>query len=105
MLKTVPTLNLAGMRSSCTHTKGDTFYLIEQKLRFCTTLGGYEATPEMQLLDADFKPVENFYAAGEIVGGANGKDSMPSMMNSWSYAYVFVAAPAPKPDVTSGASH
>ena len=37
--------------------------MIEQKLRFCTTLGGYEATPEMQLLDADFKPVENFYAA------------------------------------------
>lgn len=123
--------------------EGDTFYLIEQKLRFCTTLGGYEATPEMQLLDADFKPVENFYAAGEIVGGANGKDSMPSMMNSWLYASGFVAgtaaadncnnrevdvvtsasvapaapkveavtgtshhaAPAPKTDVTSGASH
>ena len=48
----------------------------------------------MQLLDVDFKPVENFYAAGEIVGGANGKDSMPSMMNSWSYASGFVAGTA-----------
>lgn len=74
----------------------------------------------------DFKPVANFYAVGELVGGANGKDSMPSMMNSWSYASGFVAgraaadnannyavdvvtsashAPAPKPEATSGASH
>ncbi|BBL26792.1 fumarate reductase flavoprotein subunit [Lactobacillus delbrueckii subsp. delbrueckii] len=106
--------------------EGDTYYVIEQKLRFCTTMGGYEATKDMQLLDNDFKPVANFYAAGELVGGANGKDSMPSMMNSWSYASGFVAgtaaadnadnyavdvvtsashAPAPKPEATSGASH
>lgn len=37
------------------------------------------------------QPVENFYASGEIIGGANGHDSMPSMMNSWSYASGFVA--------------
>ncbi|MDF7639902.1 FAD-dependent oxidoreductase [Lactobacillus sp. ESL0791] len=74
------------------HTfEGDTYYVIEQKLRFCTTLGGYETTEKMQLLDTAFKPVANFYAAGEIVGGANGHDSMPSMMNSWSYASGFVA--------------
>ncbi len=106
--------------------EGDTYYVIEQKLRFCTTMGGYEATKDMQLLDNDFKPVANFYAAGELVGGANGKDSMPSMMNSWSYASGFVAgtaaadnannyavdvvtsashAPAPKPEASSGASH
>ena len=71
--------------------EGDTYYVIEQKLRFCTTLGGYEATDQMQLLDNDMNPVSNFYAAGEIVGGANGHDSMPSMMNSWSYASGFVA--------------
>lgn len=71
--------------------QGDTYYVIEQKLRFCTTLGGYETTDHMQLLDKDINPVNNFYAAGEIVGGANGHDSMPSMMNSWSYASGFVA--------------
>lgn len=71
--------------------EGDTYYLIEQKLLFCTTLGGYETTNQMQLLDNDMNPVSNFYAAGEIVGGANGHDSMPSMMNSWSYASGFVA--------------
>ena len=71
--------------------EGDTYYVIEQKLLFCTTLGGYETTDQMQLLDNDMSPVSNFYAAGEIVGGANGHDSMPSMMNSWSYASGFVA--------------
>ena len=71
--------------------EGDTYYIIEQKLLFCTTLGGYETTDQMQLLDNDMNPVSNFYAEGEIVGGANGHDSMPSMMNSWSYASGFVA--------------
>lgn len=71
--------------------EGDTYYVIEQKLLFCTTLGGYETTDQMQLLDNDMNPVSNFYAAGEIGGGANGHDSMPSMMNSWSYASGFVA--------------
>ena len=71
--------------------EGDTYYVIEQKLLFCTTLGGYETTDQMQLLDNDMNPVSNFYAAGEIAGGANGHDSMPSMMNSWSYASGFVA--------------
>lgn len=71
--------------------EGDTYYVIEQKLLFCTTLGGYETTDQMQFLDNDMNPVSNFYAAGEIVGGANGHDSMPSMMNSWSYASGFVA--------------
>ncbi|TSO25586.1 FAD-dependent oxidoreductase [Lactobacillus sp. LL6] len=71
--------------------EGDTYYIIEQKRRFCTTLGGYETNNHMQLLDINMQPVENFYASGEIIGGANGHDSMPSMMNSWSYASGFVA--------------
>ncbi len=99
--------------------EGSTYYVIEQKLRFCTTLGGYETNKQMQLLDQEFNPVANFYASGEIVGGANGHDSMPSMMNSWSYASGFVvgteaadnanyqrilSAPAEKADTVSGAS-
>ncbi|MBI0120863.1 FAD-dependent oxidoreductase [Lactobacillus kullabergensis] len=71
--------------------EGDNYFVIEQKLRFCTTLGGYETNRHMQLLDQNFEALDNFYAAGEIVGGANGHDSMPSMMNSWSYASGFVA--------------
>lgn len=71
--------------------EGDTYYLIEQRDRFATTLGGYMANQDMQLLDESDQPVANLYAAGEIVGGANGHDSMPSMMNSWSFASGFVA--------------
>ncbi|MBA1392378.1 FAD-dependent oxidoreductase [Lactobacillus sp. XV13L] len=71
--------------------EGDLYYVIEQKLRFCTTLGGYEVNDRMQLLTTSFTPVDNFYAAGEVIGGANGHDSMPSMMNSWSYASGFAA--------------
>lgn len=98
---------------------GKTYYIIEQKQRYCTTLGGYETTTDMQLLDKNINPVPNFYAAGEIVGGANGHDSMPSMMNSWSYASGFVAGTSAadnanfnknddaeeQVDVSSGASH
>ena len=73
---------------------GDTYYIVEQKLRFCTTLGGYETDSQMELLDNEMNLVPNFYAAGEIIGGANGHDSMPSMMNSWSYASGFVAGTA-----------
>lgn len=73
---------------------GDTYYVVEQKLRFCTTLGGYETNSQMELLDNEMNLVPNFYAAGEIIGGANGHDSMPSMMNSWSYASGFVAGTA-----------
>ncbi|WEV37484.1 FAD-dependent oxidoreductase [Lactobacillus sp. ESL0677] len=74
--------------------EGSTYYVIEQKLRYCTTLGGYETTDQMQLLNTDLTAVKNFYAAGEIIGGANGHDSMPSMMNSWSYASGLVAGTA-----------
>ena len=98
--------------------EGETYYVIEQKLRFCTTLGGYETNSHMQLLNTEFNPISNFYASGEIIGGANGHDSMPSMMNSWSYASGFVAGTeaadntnfkqeeigAEKVDASSGAS-
>ncbi|WP_367600532.1 FAD-dependent oxidoreductase [Limosilactobacillus fermentum] len=71
--------------------EGDTFYLIEQRDRFATSLGGYMADESMHLLNKDNQPVAHLYGAGEVVGGANGHDSMPSMMNSWSFASGFVA--------------
>lgn len=85
--------------------EGDTYYVIEQKLRFCTTLGGYETNKHLQLLTTDFNPVPNFYAAGEIIGGANGHDSMPSMMNSWSYASGFIAGTEAADNANFNQSH
>lgn len=71
--------------------EGDTYYLVEQRDRFATSLGGYMADDNMHLLNKDNQPVTHLYGAGEIVGGANGRDSMPSMMNSWSFASGYVA--------------
>lgn len=48
----------------------------------------------MQLVNTDDQPIANYFAAGEVVGGANGHDSMPSMMNSWGISSGYVAGDA-----------
>lgn len=71
---------------------GETFYVVEQRDRFATTLGGYSINPStMQLKNTDDQDVTGYYAAGEIVGGANGHDSMPSMMNTWGISSGYLA--------------
>ncbi|GEO69129.1 FAD-dependent oxidoreductase [Levilactobacillus acidifarinae] len=72
--------------------EGDTYYLVEQRGRFATTLGGYVTDRKtLELLDTQDQPVANYYGAGEIIGGANGHDSMPSMMNTWGISSGYVA--------------
>lgn len=74
---------------------GETFYIIEQRDRFATTLGGYSVNADnLQLLAANDAPVANYYGAGEVIGGANGHDSMPSMMNTWGISSGYVAGAA-----------
>lgn len=74
---------------------GDTFYIVEQKVRFATSLGGLVTNPAtMAVLDQDGNEIQSFYAAGEIVGGANGNDSLPSMMNAWIVTSGFIAGEA-----------
>lgn len=68
------------------------YYIIEQKPRFATTLGGLKANANMQILGKDGKPIKGLYGAGCIVGGANGADSMTAMMNSWAIISGVVAA-------------
>lgn len=65
---------------------------MEQKVRFCTTLGGLKANGSMQILKKNGKPIGNLYGAGCVVGGANGADSMTAMMNSWAIISGYVAA-------------
>ncbi|MFK5705979.1 FAD-dependent oxidoreductase [Ligilactobacillus sp. LYQ139] len=75
--------------------EGDEYYLVEQRDRFATTLGGYSVQADnMQLVTTTGQPVANYYAAGEVVGGANGHDSAPSMMNSWGISSGYVAGKA-----------
>ncbi|MCF0254228.1 MAG: FAD-dependent oxidoreductase [Duodenibacillus sp.] len=63
--------------------QGGTWRIVEQKVRFATTLGGLKADANMQILRKDGTPIGNLYGAGCVVGGANGADSMTAMMNSW----------------------
>lgn len=63
--------------------EGGMYYIVEQKPRFSTTLGGLKADANMAILSTDGKPIKNLFGAGSVVGGANGKDSMTAMMNSW----------------------
>lgn len=62
----------------------DTYYIIELKMRTATTLGGLKTNDSMQVLDQNDQPIAGLYAAGEVVGAANGIESMPSCMNGWS---------------------
>ncbi|EJE99957.1 FAD-dependent oxidoreductase [Liquorilactobacillus mali] len=74
--------------------EGSIFYAVEQRDRFATTLGGYIVDEKMNLLNSANRPIKNLFGAGEIIGGANGHDSMPSMMNSWSFSSGFAAGRA-----------
>ena len=72
--------------------EGNTYYLIEQCARFATTLGGYSVDPKnLELVNKSNENVPNYFGAGEVVGGANGHDSMPSMMNTWGISSGYVA--------------
>lgn len=68
------------------------YYIVEQKVRYQTTLGGLKANENMQILDKAGKPITGLYGAGCVVGGANGADSMTAMMNSWAIVSGVVAA-------------
>ena len=71
-----------GKKNPVALASSGTYYIVEQRPRFSTTLGGLKADASMQLLSGG-KPIKNLYGAGSVVGGANGRDSMTAMMNSW----------------------
>ena len=72
--------------------EGGTWHIVEQKVRYQTTLGGLKANGAMQILDKKGSPIPGLYGAGCVVGGANGADSMTAMMNSWAIVSGVVAA-------------
>ncbi len=69
-----------------------TWHIVEQKVRYQTTLGGLRADGSMRILKKDGMPIPGLYGAGCVVGGANGADSMTAMMNSWAIVSGSVAA-------------
>lgn len=59
------------------------YYLIEQKPRFATTMGGLVANHELNVMNKKGKKIEGLYAAGEVVGGVMGSDSPSGANNAW----------------------
>ncbi|MFQ7234962.1 MAG: FAD-binding protein, partial [Enterococcus hulanensis] len=59
------------------------YYMIEQKPRFATTMGGLVANGDLQVLNRNDQAIEGLYAAGELVGGVMGSDSPSGANNAW----------------------
>lgn len=68
------------------------YHIVEQKVRYQTTLGGLKADADLRILDKAGKPIPGLYGAGCVVGGANGADSLTAMMNSWAIVSGVVSA-------------
>lgn len=68
------------------------WHIVEQKVRYQTTLGGLKADGGLRILDTKGNPIPGLFGAGCVVGGANGADSMTAMMNSWAIVSGVVAA-------------
>ena len=68
------------------------YYIVEQKVRYQTTLGGLKAAADLRILDKSGKPIPGLFGAGCVVGGANGADSLTAMMNSWAIVSGVVSA-------------
>ena len=59
------------------------YYIIEQKPRFATTMGGLVINTDLQVMNKSGEVIEGLYAAGEVVGGVMGDDSPSGANNGW----------------------
>ena len=70
------------------------YYIIEQKPRFATTMGGLVVNTSMQVLDGSGNPIAGLYAAGENCGQVMGDDSPSGANNAWAITSGKLAADA-----------
>lgn len=59
------------------------YYIVEQKPRFATTMGGLVINTSMQVLNESGEPISGLYAAGENCGQVMGDDSPSGANNAW----------------------
>ena len=59
------------------------WYVIEQRLRMATSLGGLKTDAKFNVFDVNEAPIPGLYACGETIGGVHGDESMPSNCVSW----------------------
>jgi len=67
------------------------FFLVEQNMRFATTLGGLNVDNWMRVIREDGSYIPGLFAAGEIIGGAHGQDSQPSRAIAWAMTSGYLA--------------
>ena len=70
------------------------YYIVEQKPRFATTMGGVCTNDSLNLVKADGSAIPNLYGAGEFVGGVMGDDSPAGANVGWALTSGRVAADA-----------
>ncbi len=70
------------------------YYIVEQKPRFATTMGGVCTNDSLNLVKADGSVIPNLYGAGEFVGGVMGDDSPAGANVGWALTSGRVAADA-----------
>lgn len=75
-------------------SKEGPYYLVEQCLRYSTTLGGVTINDKLQIVDGMNKPVAGLYAAGELVGGVFGANFPPSTGVGWALTSGMLAGEA-----------
>ena len=59
------------------------YYLIEQKPRFATTMGGVVINTDMQVLNEEGEVISHLYSCGEMAGQVMGDDSPSGANNAW----------------------
>ncbi len=69
------------------------YYLVEQKPRYATTLGGLTINTSLQVLDTNGDVIPNLYAIGDAGGGVRGNDSIPGADVAWALTSGYMIGP------------
>lgn len=59
------------------------YYLVEQRPRFATTLGGLLVNKDLEVINKEGATIEGLYAIGDTAGGVRGDDSVPGSDVGW----------------------
>ena len=59
------------------------YYIVEQKPRFATTMGGLVIDTDLHVINKDGEIINGLFASGEVVGGVMGDDSPSGANNGW----------------------
>lgn len=66
------------------------YYLVEQKPRYATTLGGLLVNDKLQVINTSGEAINGLYSAGDTAGGLRGNDSIPGSDIGWAITSGYV---------------